>query len=73
MAHSVEVCRAPLSVEKLEAEFGFQALDLGADGSLRESDPVAGCSESTFACYGDECLQFFDHSQILIVFLRNIY
>ena len=44
-----------------------------ADGGLREADFVACCSESTFARDGDKCLQFFDHSQILIVFLRNIY
>ena len=71
--HFVEMGRASFPVENLEPELGFQALDLRAHSGLSQADPVAGSGESAFPRHSNECLQFFDHSQILIVFLRNIY
>ena len=62
MAPAVEVRRAALAVENLEAEFAFQSLDLRADSRLGQADPVARRGESTFPGDGDECLEFFDHS-----------
>ncbi|MNP67724.1 hypothetical protein D3C76_1635880 [compost metagenome] len=73
MAHPVEVGRAPLPVEYLEAELSLQTLDLGAHRSLGEAYLVAGSGKSSFPSNGDKCFQFFDHSQILIVFLRKLY
>ncbi|CDF93976.1 hypothetical protein BN844_2128 [Pseudomonas sp. SHC52] len=73
VAHPVEVGRTAFPVENLETEFGLQTLDLGADRCLGEADPVPGSGERTFPGHGDKCLEFFDHSQILIVILKNIY
>jgi hypothetical protein len=40
---------------------------------LGEADFIPGSGKRTFPCNGDECFEFFDHSQILIVFLRKLY
>ena len=73
MAHPVQVGRASLAVENLEAELGFQALHLGAHCGLGKTNLVPGSGKGAFPRDGYKCFQFFDHSQILIVFLRKIY
>jgi hypothetical protein len=73
MAHPVQVRRASLPVEYLNAELGLQTLNLGTYRCLGQTYFIPGSSKRSFPGNGDECFEFFDNSQILIVFLRKLY
>jgi len=53
--------RPPFAVEQCKAHFRFEPLHLRADGSLGQTDPVAGSSEGAFLGDGDQRFQLTDH------------
>ncbi|MDT4879372.1 hypothetical protein FQZ97_1150420 [compost metagenome] len=62
LARRIQGGGAARAIEEREPQRFLEALDLAADGRLREADALSRCGEGAVAAHGDEGAKLGDHS-----------